>query len=65
MAENLGAFGPLVGGSEFIHSLLSPLELLASGEENRCRYNIMYIHIFVFKYECIKIFITTIGDKVE
>lgn len=37
LAEQLGSFTPLVGGSEWVHSLLPPLESLATVEETVVR----------------------------
>ena len=37
MAEQLGEFVPLVGGNEFAHHLLTPLESLATCEETVVR----------------------------
>jgi serine/threonine-protein phosphatase 2A regulatory subunit A len=37
LAEQLGTFTPLVGGSEFVHCLLPPLENLATVEETVVR----------------------------
>jgi len=37
LAEQLGEFVPLVGGNEFAHHLLTPLESLATCEETVVR----------------------------
>ena len=37
LAEQLGSFTPLVGGSQFVHCLLPPLESLATVEETIVR----------------------------
>ena len=43
LAEQLGNFTPLVGGSEYVHCLLSPLENLANIEETVVRDKVLHL----------------------
>ena len=46
LAEQLGNFTPLVGGPEYVHVLLKPLENLATVEETVVRDKVRWLSFF-------------------